>query len=718
MGDEVEFTIEQQRAIAIAEAELLLEQEAQDAAPPAVAELSGPLSWQQTLEDKLDKIEPTRPYVLSPDERFGGEQIPGLRKEAEGELYSDPQFALNRRGIRKGIADPAEAALEWAYNNPPSKKPVLDAEGKPTGTKYRNPELLEAMRQKEQEYQDARSAAGREGFDAPRFGGNVLAMASPVARALSATKGAQTWLGGMATGAGSGVGYNVATPTYAESPEEFAEMNKERIKTGLLYGAGAGAAAKPVEKLGAFGWNYLKKIVDPWTEAGRAREAVSFVDKFLPEDRRRVMQAAAAAKKGETVGQAIARQQPPQQEFGRPIVKMEKQLSEQIAGNTLRDQQVGRELTREKVVGAIQKGKTARGLERARTTATVPKYKESFQDKVKITEQTRVPLPPKPTKILDSSGKPIMGPAREKIVTKLTKELKGLLDDPYVRGVIPATNKLAKSKKISLRSNPVQYLHYIKTGLDKQLRLKTASGQDALSRLEKDAVKDVKLRLVTYLKDHSNKYEEARSTYAALSRPVDQAKGRDELLKALRSVSDEERPAMFLAAWENAERTLKRAKVQVKTEFKDVFDPKDEKGLQRVYEGLQEKVKYKKLTKLEDVLGDLSDHVEFSLWRVLSRPVVIANHALANLAVHTKPKVQKLIIEMLEDPDLFVKRLQSVDAAKKDRAINILQEILILSTREEPVREQAKKTGAAIGANYVPSAVKDVANSIISRGMQ
>lgn len=633
-------------------------------------------AWKEEKEYQLWKAQKLEAQGGESKPDVVAQQTLGQKLESEvepiGDLLSQPELALNRREAARGATDPIRAIGRL----------VAD----PRMPEQRQ-EYVDQLRQGEQAFEAERAAAGREGFSPSRLMGNTVSMGGPgslVAKAFNPT----TWAGRSTVGAGTGGLYGGLTPTDV-TEEDYAPTVKDQIVSGLAFGGGVTAAAQPVGKVSKAVYDWIRKLKDPWTKFGQKREGVEFVAAKMGVDKAKVLRAANEAQPGETVGDAIVRAQKRGDEVGSSIVKLEDELSKVRSGVQLRNVRASQELKREQTLDAIQKGKTVRQLEKVRSKKGTQEYRDSFDDLIEITEQ------------VEEKGK---------MVTRLTTDLKGILTNPFAKKAIPAANNLAKAKGVTIRSNPVQYLHYLKGGLDKQLRLKTASGQDALTNQEKTAVKDVKAKLVKYLKDNSQKYETARLNFAERSVPVDEAKLRDELKKTLRNPSDKERPAAFLRAWQEAEKTLKRAKILVKKEFKHVLDPIDEEGVKRVYHELLDKEKYKTLTKLEGVLKDLPSEITVDPPRILWRPIVIANHALANLVKHTKPKVQKHIVTLLTDPNQFAREVRSLDATKKEDAIRILQEVLILSARDDGVVNDAADVGAA--------GIKAVVDSLVNRGAQ
>lgn len=141
------------------------------------------------------------------------------------------------------------------------------------------------------------------------------------------------------------------------------------------------------------------------------------------------------------------------------------------------------------------------------------------------------------------------------------KALADMADNPYFEAAIPAADDLAKANRITFKSNPVQYLHYVKIGLDKALG---RTGDSALTKTERGAVEAVRQQLIGWLEDpkRAPEYKNAREMFARQSRPINQMEIGQFLEGKLTSALDEEAPqraAVFANAVRDAPGTIKRA---------------------------------------------------------------------------------------------------------------------------------------------------------------
>ena len=184
--------------------------------------------------DRSQRLEPsgqsneTARYTI--DRQTAGDQEPGMLDQA-GQWLSDT-FGPNGNlrgsaigGVMQGMADPVAGAVQFAANIPGVRGFVGD-------------DVNAGIRAKEAEYEAARARAGRSGFDAARFAGNVAAP-SNVALASRIPAAAGT-LARVGTGAAAGAVGAMATPE--ADAENYWRNTALKGATGGL----AGAALAPV----------------------------------------------------------------------------------------------------------------------------------------------------------------------------------------------------------------------------------------------------------------------------------------------------------------------------------------------------------------------------------------------------------------------------------------------------------------------------------------
>jgi hypothetical protein len=181
------------------------------------------------------------------------ETIAQAYKSVRGQTQQSELTAAERVGT--GVVDPIHGGAQLltkllpegvvkfgdSFNNWLADKTGLVGKLPPGG-------VDQQVRERESAYQDRRTAAGQDGVDWWRIGGNVV---SPVNLAMGAGAPAAATLGArIATGAALGAGSSALTP--AASEETFAT---EKAKQ-LLFG-GLGGAAAPIAAAG------LGRIISP-----------------------------------------------------------------------------------------------------------------------------------------------------------------------------------------------------------------------------------------------------------------------------------------------------------------------------------------------------------------------------------------------------------------------------------------------------------------------
>ena len=584
------------------------------------------------------------------------------------------------KGLQKGMRGPAEEAYKLLLRTGP-------------GMEYPETQDLqkqfdEKLRKEEEVYQAQRSAHGDTGLDWDRMAGEAITTAPPVFRAARAFAPTST-LGRMGTGTASGMGYSqlMTNPEENLNPPASDKDYWDRQGGKAKVGAAIGAAFPLTLGLAGGVKKYVSQnIIDPWTTAGRKREADRFVRSQAADDRARISEALSSAKEQvpgsqPTAGQAIAQAQVPGDEFGNALVKLEQEVaSTPVTGMPLKRQYAKQRKARKDIVDSIAKtdADLARA-ERLRDSTSDAKYGEAYKSKPKITTKITSALKPKPTGLIDARGNPIMGQPGTKTVTKLDKELKDVLDQPYTKQALSTANRMSRSEGISLRSNPTKHLHNVKLALDKRL---SATGEDALSNRERRLVQKEKDKLIAYITKKNYKYEVARSLYAKQSEPINKMQVGNELRDALIKASTKETPDTYLGALRNAPRTMKRATGFKRfDELEDVLTPEQAAAAKSVGEDLVTSETAKGLTTgLKTVLGQLPSEVRFQMPKILSRPIVIANHVLTNMFKNTQPEYQKLLAQTLKDPMELHKALQlPVESARRRMAIDLVRELSIYS---------------------------------------
>jgi hypothetical protein len=246
-----------------------------------------------------------------------------------------------------------------------------------------------------------------------------------------------------------------------------------------------------------------------------------------------------------------------------------------------------------------------------------------------------------------------------------------LSDDPYIKQALPDALKLSKSQGITFDSNPTRFIHNVKITLDDML---TRSGDTALVRGSRKQVMDVKDRLVGWLEKNAPEYGQARTTFAAKSKPINQMQVGQYLegkLTAPLGVG-EQRAGVFANAVRDAAGTIKRATTN-EARFKaltDVLTPDQVRVVEAIRDDLaraaETKVQAQKGTPTAPKVDQLASAAGRSarLPNLMSRVASLANDIMSRVVgkIDSKLAIQ-LATEML-DPQAAAAAIEKAMAAE------------------------------------------------------
>ena len=246
-----------------------------------------------------------------------------------------------------------------------------------------------------------------------------------------------------------------------------------------------------------------------------------------------------------------------------------------------------------------------------------------------------------------------------------------LADDPYIKQALPDALKLSESQGVSFASNPTRFIHNVKITLDDML---TRSGDTALVRGSRKQVMDVKDRLVGWLEKNAPEYGQARTTFAAKSKPINQMEVGQYLegkLTAPLGVG-EQRAGVFANAVRDAAGTIKRATTN-EARFKaltDVLTPDQARVVEAIRDDLaraaETKVQAQKGTPTAPKVDQLASAAGRSarLPNLMSRVASLANDIMSRVVgkIDSKLAIQ-LATEML-DPQAAAAAIEKAMAAE------------------------------------------------------
>lgn len=190
-----------------------------------------------------DLIPQRQASSAQPQELNLGERLASALPKAVQDWLSNPSIAgvgLGKgsavHGAAMGMADPVVGAVQLVANAPGVNQaltPATRISDLVTGKAPGNP-VNQAIDAKNAEYESARAAAGRDGFDAARFGGNVTSPANFAISQVAPIKAAST-LGKVAQGVRAGaIGGAVAPVVNAD--DGFVAEKALQVGTGAVAG--------------------------------------------------------------------------------------------------------------------------------------------------------------------------------------------------------------------------------------------------------------------------------------------------------------------------------------------------------------------------------------------------------------------------------------------------------------------------------------------------
>ena len=313
--------------------------------------------------------------------------------------------------------------------------------------------------------------------------------------------------------------------------------------------------------------------------------------------------------------------------------------------------------------------------------------------------------------------------AREAATTPLYKQAEArkfaadptllqIADDPYIKQALPDAARLSKSQGATFDNNPTLYIHNVKISLDKML---SRTGETALARGERAQVMAVKDRLVGWLEKNAPEYGQARKTFAAKSKPINQMQVGQYLegkLTAPLGVG-EQRAGVFATAVKDAAGTIKRATTN-EARFKaltDVLTPDQVRVVESIRDDLaraaETKIQAQKGTPTAPKVDQLASAAQRTarLPNLMSRITSVANDIMSRVVGNIDSKLAiQLATEML-DPQAAAAAIEKAIAAERRGR-------MVGKVAEAPVRAAGKiaRSPAALAGERVQNAMANQNN--------
>lgn len=488
------------------------------------------------------------------------------------------------------------------------------------------------IKAEEGEFQEQRKAAGREGFDWYRLGGNVLSPPAVAAMKLPlATTIGKKVLQGAAVGAGFGAASPVTEGDYA--PEKGVQIGT---------GAVAGAAIPAGIEAARYGARIGRNIIDPLLPGGAQRTAGRLlseaagkkraaIEGYLEEGRvlvpgSRPTAAEAAAPAGSAEFSAMQR------------LAQERQPSEFSA--IAKSQEAAR-------LGAVRNvGRDAQAL---------------F-----LAHQAR-----------DKVAKMNYG-AVEKLLVELDDGLNTLLKRPSMEKAFARAKELAAEAGEEFGEEGgirVGQLHFVKMALDDML---TNPERFSIGASEVRAIGSTKDAFINWLETKAPLYRVARERYAEMSKPINRMQVGQELEKALvKPIGEGERAGVFAGAMSEAPRTIKKATGRpVADKLEDILNPDEFQAMKNVLADLSRKGEHERLASAGlKRAREIQEPFGLPATGPLHQGYMIFKTVLGRVSKGINEETLELLASEMQVPEKALKLLRSAPSQQRQAIINsILQQ--------------------------------------------
>lgn len=509
-------------------------------------------------------------------------------------------------------------------------------------------------------------------LDAPLMrttAGTVGNVTGNVAAALPTVfiPGAQGLAGATLTGAGMGLIQPVAS-------------DESRVKN-VAVGAGAGAAGVMAGRALAAGAKGAKALVEPFTDKGRQAIAGRTLDRFGVQagDLAGVSNTPTITGAVPTMAERIAR---PEGAAGAARLQDSMRSLDPEIANKFVAREVENNAARVGTLRALSGEGGVRDFAEAMRNGTAKEqYGKAFAAKMDMST---------------------MSAAEKGEVTKL-------MQTPAIRDAIKAAKEIAGNSGLSLK-NPngsVEGLHLTKLAMDDAIEA-ASKGGSAVAVNKAMSIKTARDRLVTFIEKMAPDYAEARGTYAAMSKPLNQMDVADALFRKGTSATSDLggtprlMPDKFVNLLKNEEATVKGATGRDLGKLSQVLDPDQFSKVMAVGQELDKGAAVARAANgpgsataqrlasqnvLRQILGPTGlpeSWAESTLLNTAMRPVQFAYNGVA------EPKIQAVLADLLLDPTKAQAALQAAKTAPQSLPKSVRDAI--------PYLEQAMKTSVPAAA--------------------
>lgn len=218
-------------------------------------------------------------------------------------------------------------------------------------------------------------------------------------------------------------------------------------------------------------------------------------------------------------------------------------------------------------------------------------------------------------------------------------------------------------------------LQRLKFELDKQIET-LARGTDSASVVRTNQLREARAQLVNEMEQQSGMFGLANRIFRNYSAPQNQGQVANELLAALRNPAGSERATTFLAAMENAPRTLRRADQSARFQhLQDVMTPDQMATINALRRSVQREADYANLPRMSlPGMRSPAEEAEGMIPPFLSRFTTAARSILRRIGATTDDQVERILDEAALDPSRMATLLEQLPPSDRIPVLSAIRE--------------------------------------------
>lgn len=263
----------------------------------------------------------------------------------------------------------------------------------------------------------------------------------------------------------------------------------------------------------------------------------------------------------------------------------------------------------------------------------------------------------------------------EDVLIKPDAELRTIRKNPFFQRASNKASDLIESRGIDPRKQLTAALHQVKLAMDDML---SGTGEKVLARNERQAVQQVKKRLIGWLERKNTLYKKARTQFAKESKPINEMEVgqflRDKLISPL---AERERAQVFSQAVRDAPGTLKKSTGFARfTELDQVLSSGNVSLVRSVQKDLARQSQSLRPIQSTRIPGsELSELLRLKFPNILTREAMIAQGILRKGSSQANPRLVKIFREWFLDPKQMAIDLKEIPISQRGKVAQLFGRI-------------------------------------------